>query len=88
MWGHYVEDRQDECWLGWFGVKKDKQKKGYVTLIFKTFESWARENGLKTIRLYTDEIDNSDACKFYENMGMIKEYYLNPNDVTKDVVQL
>ena len=85
LWGHYIEDRNDECWLGWFGVKNEMRKKGYDTQIFKIFENWAKENGFKTIRLYTDEVDNAQACVLYENMGMIKEYYKNSDDITKDV---
>ena len=61
------------------------RKKGYGTQIFKIFENWAKENGFKTIRLYTDEVDNAQACVLYENMGMIKEYYKNSDDITKDV---
>ena len=85
LWGHYIENRNDECWLGWFGVKNEMHKKGYGTQIFKIFENWAKENGFKTIRLYTDEVDNAQACVLYENMGMIKEYYKNSDDITKDV---
>ena len=29
LWGHYIEDRKDECWLGWFGVRHDKRNCGY-----------------------------------------------------------
>ena len=85
IWGHYIMDRKDECWLGWFGIKKELRKKGYGTHVFKIFENWAKENGFKTIRLYTDEIDNAQACKLCEKMGMIKEYYKNTDDLTKDI---
>ncbi len=85
IWGHYIKDKKDECWLGWYGVKKEMQKKGYGTTIFKIFENWAKKNRFKTIRLYTDEIDNAQACKLYEKMGMTKEYYTNSNDLTKDI---
>ncbi len=86
LWGHYLEgNNKDELWLGWFGVSPFETKKGYGTAIFKIFEEFARNNGFSTIRLYTDEADNSLACKLYEKMGMSKEYYENKEDKTDDI---
>ncbi len=85
LWGHYIEEELDECWLGWYGVRQDKRKQGYGTLIFKIFEDWAKDNGFNIIRLYTDDVDNANACKLYEKMGMTKEFYKNNDDVTTDI---
>ncbi len=85
LWGHYIEGDLDECWLGWYGVREDKRNHGYGTEIFRMFENWAKENGFKVIRLYTDDIDNACACKLYEKMGMTKELYKNNDDVTTDI---
>ena len=85
LWGHYCLQEKNEVWLGWFGVVQKERKHGYGTTIFKIFESWAKDNGFDTIRLYTDEVDNAIACKLYEKMGMIKEYYKNKNDLCEDI---
>ena len=85
LWGHYIEGDLDECWLGWYGVRQDKRNKGFGTLIFKLFENWAKDNGFKVIRLYTDDIDNASACRLYEDLGMTKELYKNSDDITTDI---
>ena len=85
IWGHYIVDSKNELWLGWYGVHPQERLKGYGTEICEFFESYAKLNGFCVLRLYTDEVDNAAACKLYEKMGMVKEYYENPNDMTKDV---
>lgn len=86
LWGHYVTGGvKDDLWLGWYGVHPTQLHKGYGTKIFGMFEKYGRDNGFKTLRLYTDEIDNATACCLYEKLGMTKEYYNNPDDQTSDI---
>ena len=86
IWGHYlVDDNRDELWLGWYGVIPTERRKGYGTEIFRHFERYAKDKNFKIIRLYTDDIDNANACKLYEKMGMTKEYYNNKDDITEDI---
>ena len=86
IWGHYlVDNNRDELWLGWYGVIPTERREGYGTKIFRLFEKYAKDNNFKIIRLYTDEIDNAIACKLYEKMGMVKEYYNNKDDITEDI---
>ncbi len=85
LWGIYREKSRKEAWLGWFGVLPQYRGKGYGEQIFKIFENYAINNNYQIIRLYTDEIDNANACKLYEKMGMIKEYYNNKHDINKKI---
>ena len=63
------------AWLGWFGVLPDKRRKSYgKTILEKTMEL-ARQKGFKTMRLYTDAIENADAIKLYKKMGFVGEKY-------------
>ena len=40
-----------------------------------------KELGFETIRLYTDEEDNSYAIKLYTKLGFVMEVYNNPDDI-------
>jgi len=70
-----------DAWLGWFGVIERERGKGYATQILKYSMSKAKELGFETLRLYTDEEDNSNAIKLYQKFGMISEVYNNAEDV-------
>lgn len=85
LWGIYTEKSPEEAWLGWFGVLPKFRNNGYGSEIMEIFIEFCKQHGFKRIRLYTDEVDNNKACKLYEKFGMTKEYYLNPNDVTKEI---
>lgn len=39
----------------------------------------ARQKGFRTIRLYTDAIDNADAIKLYKKLGFVGEKYSAEN---------
>lgn len=88
IWGHYVENEKSECWLRCHGVIEAYRKKSYGTQIFEIFENWAYDNGFETIRLYADDKENKEACMLYEKLGMKKEFYMNPFDITRDVGQI
>lgn len=75
----------DDAWLAWFGVIESERRKGYASDVLKKMFDMAREKGFKSFRLYTDEIENSTAVKFYEHMGMTSEVYNNPKDKFRQV---
>lgn len=70
-----------DAWLGWFGVVDHARGKGYATKILEFPMQQAKKFGFETLRLYTDEEDNSNAIKLYDKFGMISEIYDNPEDV-------
>lgn len=63
------------AWLAWFGVLPDKRRKSYGEKILEQTMELARQKGFKTMRLYTDTIDNANAIKLYEKLGFIGEKY-------------
>ncbi len=63
------------AWLGWFGVLPDKRRKSYGKRILEKTMELARQKGFKTMRLYTDAIENADAIKLYKKMGFVGEKY-------------
>ncbi len=69
-----------EAWLGWFGVLQQFRRKGFGTQLFEFAKNQAKNEGFENLRLYTDDIDNFDATKFYDKMGMDCEIYDNSND--------
>lgn len=70
----------ENAWMGWYGVLTNQRGRGYGSQIFDFFENYARDNGYKYIRLYTDEEDNYEATKLYYKKGMISEEYKNKQD--------
>ncbi len=75
----------DDAWLAWFGIVEPERRKGYASEVFNIMLDMARERGCKYFRLYTDEVENSDAVKFYTHMGMKSEVYENPDDKCRHV---
>ena len=74
-------DYPKDAWLGWFGVIKEERKKGFGTQILNDTINLAKNLEFETLRLYTDEIDNSIAIKLYKKIGMISEIYNNTEDL-------
>ena len=70
---HYYDSVS--AWLGWFGVLPDKRRKSYGKRILEKTMELARQKGFKTMRLYTDAIENADAIKLYKKMGFVGEKY-------------
>ena len=70
----------ESAWLGWFGIREQYRKKGYATQILNFILEQAKNLGFKTLRLYTDEEDNSNAINLYKKFGMTSEIYDNPDD--------
>ena len=75
------KDYPKDAWIGWFGLLKQNRGKGYGKQILYFIKNEALNNGFTTLRLYTDEEDNFIATKLYEKIGMIKEKYINEDDI-------
>ena len=63
------------AWLAWFGVLPDKRRKSYGKRILEKTMKLAKQKGFKTMRLYTDAIENADAIKLYKKLGFVGEKY-------------
>lgn len=74
-----------DAWLAWFGIIKSERRKGYASAVFKKMLEKSKKKGYKTFRLYTDEVENSDAVCFYNKMGMTSEIYNNKKDVHREI---
>ncbi len=72
--GIYYYDNES-AWLGWFGVLPDKRRNHYGKAILEKTMELAKQKGFKTMRLYTDAVDNANAIKLYEKLGFIGEKY-------------
>ena len=71
----------NDAWLGWFGVEEKARGNGYATQILDWTINKVKQLGFETLRLYTDEEDNSEAVRLYEKFGFMSEVYDNPEDV-------
>ena len=65
----------ESAWLAFFGVLPDKRGKHYGEEILKESIELAKQKNYKTLRLYTDIIDNAEAIKLYEKYGFVSEKY-------------
>ena len=63
------------AWLAWFGVLPNKRRKSYGKRILEKTMELAKQKGFKTMRLYTDAIENADAIKLYKKLGFVGEKY-------------
>lgn len=74
--GLYSKHENDEdIWLGFFGVLKDKRNFGFGTKILLDTENKAKELGYTTIRLYTNKALYPIAYEFYKKLGYHGERY-------------
>lgn len=78
-------DYPQDVWMAWFGIIKTEREKGYASIAFKKMLGKARKLGFKTLRLYTDDIENNVAVNFYNKMGMTSEIYNNSNDIHREI---
>ena len=72
--GLYYYDNTS-AWFAWFGVLPDKRRKSYGEKILEQTIELAKQKGFRTMRLYTDAIDNANAIKLYEKLGFVGEKY-------------
>lgn len=75
-----IPEYTDTVWLSWFGVKKEYRKYGYGKQIFDYTVKVAKDYNKKFLRLYTFEIWNNEAQKFYKKNMDIGEYYFNDKE--------
>ena len=72
--GLYHYDNES-AWLPWFGVLPNKRRKSYGKKILLKTIDMAKQRGFKTMRLYTDRVENAIAIKLYEKIGFVGEKY-------------
>lgn len=66
---------KESVWLGWFGVLKKYRGLGFGKQILNNTIELAKNQGNKTIRLYTDIEENNNAVQLYKKLGFISEKY-------------
>ena len=72
--GLYYYDNES-AWLPWFGVLPEKRNKSYGEIILLKTIDLAKQEGFKTMRLYTDKVENANAIRLYEKVGFVGEKY-------------
>ena len=80
-----MHEYKDTIWLSWFGVLEEYRFKGYGTQIFNDIIQIAKEYNKKFLRLFTYEVWNHDAQKFYNKHMQLGEYYTNKDDDQFDI---
>jgi GNAT superfamily N-acetyltransferase len=70
-----LKERPNEAWVGWYGVRPDKQGRGMGKAILDATVQMARAGGHKTLRLWTSENNplTEKANKLYHRYGFIKQ---------------
>lgn len=81
-----IPEYSDTVWLSWFGIKKEYRKLGYGKQIFDYTIERAKDLNKKYLRLYTFEIWNNEAQKFYKKNMDLGEYYHNDKE-HKDIFE-
>ena len=74
----------DNAWLGFFGIKEEFRNKGYGKLALLLTEEYAKGEGYKFMRLFTDKYDNDLAISFYKKYGYVFEDYNSDLEELKD----
>ena len=81
-----IPEYSDTVWLSWFGIKKEYRKLGYGKQIFDYTVEMAKTYNKKYLRLYTFEVWNNEAQKFYKRNMDLGEYYYNDKEY-KDIFE-
>lgn len=66
-------DNNDECWLGWFGIRPEYRRNGYANAILDLQLQMMKDYGYKVCRLYTDKVINKHAVNLYIKKGFQKD---------------
>jgi len=74
--------KEDECWLGWFGVRPKYRQKGYASAMLDLQLRLMQGNGYKVCRLYTDTVINKNAVGLYLKKGFQKDSAYKGNIIT------
>ena len=67
----------NDAWIGYYGVIESKRHKGFGCQMLKDFEDYAKKEGFKAIRLFTNKILFPDAFRLYIKYGFTYEKYTN-----------
>lgn len=70
----------DTVWLSWFGLIEEYRKMGFGKQMWDFIVEIAKKKQRKFLRLYTFEIDNAEAQKFYKRNMDLEEYYFNEKE--------
>lgn len=81
-----IPEYPETVWLSWFGIKKEYRELGYGKQIFDYTIEMAKAYKKKYLILYTFEIWNNEAQKFYKRNMDIEEYYYNEKE-NKDIFE-
>lgn len=82
QWGLYTTtlEQNETAWLGWFSVLPKFRRLGYGSHILTFFETMAKAEGFKFIRLYTSK-DNIPAQECYKKFGFVLEDFIGTTDM-------
>ena len=75
-------DNNDECWLGWFGIRPEYRRKGYASSILDLQLQMMKDYGYKVCHLYTDKVINKHAVNLYIKKGFQKNSAYKDNIIT------
>lgn len=75
-----IPEYSDTAWLSWFGLIKEYRKMGFGKQMLDFIIQVAKKNHRKFLRLYTFEIWNKEAQKFYQTNMDIGESYFNERE--------
>ncbi len=75
-------DNNDECWLGWFGIRPEYRRNGYASTILDLQLQMMKDYGYKVCRLYTDKVINKHAVDLYIKKGFQADYVYKDNIIT------
>ncbi len=71
-----IPEYPDTAWLSWFGITKAYRKMGFGKQMLDFIIEVAKKHNRKFLRLYTFEIHNAEAQKFYQkNMDVGESYF-------------
>jgi len=62
--------------IGLIAVNPEAQGKGLGTVLIKRVEQYAKKKHIKSI-MVTSQLDNIEACRFYEKSGFVKKKQYN-----------
>ena len=82
-----IPEYSDTVWLSWFGVLKEYRHMGFGKQLFDYAVEEAKKLNKKFFRLYTFEIWNSSAQKFYNKNTDMGEYYYNEKEKSKRIFE-
>src|SRR5260370_5850479 len=81
---------ENEAWVGWLGVAKDKQGHGYGKAVLDHVVDMAKANGCDTLRLWTDNPRGAEdpARAMYERIGFVTQGTLRGIPQEYDIMSL